>query len=172
MLGLGARLLLAATQLAPLLATYAFVLYPLNKWSALVAGLLAVILVIACRIILHFAAKDIQEETIRIKSVETADSQVLVYVAAYLYPLLYEQITTVRISVLIFVFVTLLMVLYHSRAFGINPVLQMFFGYKFYKVVTRGDFTYIVVSRRKIVNTRTPIDGRQLSPYMYLDAEG
>ena len=172
MLGFGARLLLAATQLAPLLAAYAFVIYPSSKWGTVFATLIAIGLVVLCRIILYFAVKDIQEEALRVKSVRTADRQILAYVVAYLYPLIYAQITTVRISVLIFVFLVLLLVLYHSRAFSINPVLQMCFGYKFYEVVTRGDFTYVVVSKRKIVNTRTPIDGRQLSPYMYLDAEG
>lgn len=172
MLSFGARLLLAATQLAPLLAAYTFVYYPIDRWIALAFSVIAIGLVLLCRIILHFAIKDIQEEPLRIKSVKTADPHVLAYIIGYLYPLVYAQLTTVRLSVLIFVFCVLLLVLYTSRAFNINPVLQMFFRYKFYEVVTRGDFTYVVVSKREIVNTRTPIDGRQLSPYMYLDAGG
>ena len=172
MLSFWARLLLAATQLAPLLATYTFVYYPIDRWIAIGFALVAVVLCVLCRVILHFAVKDIQEEPLRIKSVRTADPHVLAYIVGYLYPLVYAQVTTVRLSVLVFVFVVLLLVLYTSKAFNINPVLQMLFRYKFYEVVTRGDFTYVVVSKRKIVNTRTPIDGRQLSPYMYLDAEG
>lgn len=171
-LGFLARLLLAATQLAPLLAAYAFVSYPVSKWFSVSCVVLAGVLAVLCKVILHFAIKDIQEEPLRIKSVKTADSHVLAYIVGYLYPLVYQQFAEVRIGVLIFVFVILLLVLYHSRAFYINPVLQMFYKYKFYEVVTRGDFTYVVVSKRRLVNTRILIDGRQLSPYMYLDAEG
>ena len=172
MVGFGARLLLAATQLAPLLAAYTFVLYPLCKWWAAASLALAIGFVLLCKPILRLATTTIQEEPLRIKSVKTADSPILAYIVAYLYPLVYMQISTVRIDVLVFVFVVLLLVLYHSKAFTTNLVLQAIYKYKFYEVVTRGDFTYVVVSRRKLVNTRTLIDGRQLAPYMYLDAGG
>lgn len=172
MLSFGARLVLAATQLVPLLAAYAFVSYPVDKRFAVAFAVAAVALVGLCKLILYLAKKDIQQEELKIKAVKTADGNVLAYVAGTLYPLVYAQITTVRFSVLIFVFVMLLVILYTSRAFSINPALQIFFRYRFYEVTTRGDFTYMVASKRKIVNTRTPIDGRQLSPYMYLDAEG
>lgn len=172
MLSFPARSVLAATQLAPLLGTYAFVYYPVNKWITGIFVLVAVVLVGLCKLILQRASKDIQQEPLRLKAVKTADGRIWAYVLGYLYPLAYSQVAEVRLSVLIFVFVMLLLVLYHGRGFIINPVMQIIFKYKFYEVVTEGDFTYVLVSRRELRNTRTPIDGRQLSSYTYLDAEG
>jgi hypothetical protein len=171
MLSFWARSLLTATSLAPMLLTYALVYYPVNKGYALGMTLLAAVLVVACKVILSLAKKLIQEQKIRIKSVKIADQAVLTFVLAYLWPLVFARITTVRLGVLIFVFLLLVVVVYHSKAYSFNPLLQLVFGYHFYEVVTMGDFTYVVVSKREMINTRTPIRGLQLSPYMVLDAE-
>lgn len=171
MLSFWARSLLTASALAPMLLTYALVYYPLNKGGALALVCVAVALVGACKLILDLASKKVQEQKLRIKSVKIADQAVLTFVLAYLFPLVFARITTVRFSVLLFVFILLLIVVYHSKAYSFNPVLGLLFRYHFYEVVTEGDFTYVVVSRRVMVNTRTPITGMQLSPYMFLDAE-
>jgi hypothetical protein len=104
--------------------------------------------------------------------VKIADQAVLTFVLAYLWPLVFARITSVRLSVLLFVFLLLVVVVYHSKAYSFNPILALVFRYHFYEVVTTGDFTYVVVSRREMINTRTPITGMQLSPYMVIDAEG
>jgi hypothetical protein len=129
----------------------------------------ALVLVVLCWGLIYLAKRWILEEEIRLKSVKTADTHILWFIAGYLYPIAYQQIALVRLDVLLYVLAILLIVLYVGRAFIINPVLQIVFRYKFYEVVSRRDFTYIVASRRELVNTRTPIDGRRLSSYMYLD---
>lgn len=167
-----ARSLLSATALAPMLLTYAFIYYPINRGYALLMVLLAAVLIAACKVILDLALKRIQEQKIRIKSVKIADQAVLTFVLAYLWPLVFARITSVRLSVLLFVFLLLVVVVYHSKAYSFNPILALVFRYHFYEVVTTGDFTYVVVSKREMINTRAPITGMQLSPYMVLDAEG
>lgn len=172
MLSFIARLALTATSLAPMLLTYSFAYYSINKWVAGAFLVIGLLLLALCKLLLYLSTKMIQDEPVRLKSVKIADQHVVWFVAAYLYPIVYSQLTTVRLSVLAVVLITLVVVVYNSRAFNFNPVLNMFFRYHFYEVITEREFTYVVVSKRRIVNTRVPIVGKQLSPYMYLDAEG
>ena len=170
MLSFWARSLLTASSLSPMLLTYALVYYPYSKGGAAGLAFLAVVLVGTCRFILGLAARKVQEQKLRIKSVKIADQAMWSFVLAYIFPLIFARIATVRLSVLVFVFILLLIVVYHSKAYSFNPVLGLIFRYHFYEVVTEGEFTYVVVSRRVMINTRTPIRGMQLSPYMFLDA--
>lgn len=133
--------------------------------------LVAVALIGVCGLILHLASKKLPEQKIRIKSVKIADQAVWSFVLAYVFPLVFANIATVRFSVLAFVFILLLVVVYYSKAYSFNPILMLIFRYHFYEVVTEGEFTYVVVSKRVMMNTRAPIRGMQISPYMVLDAE-
>jgi hypothetical protein len=155
-----------------MLVTYALVYYPTSKGGAAALVVVAVALIGVCGLILNLAAKKLPEQKIRIKSVKIADQAVWTFVLAYVFPLVFANITTVRLSVLALVFVLLFVVVYHSKAYSFNPLLMLVFRYHFYEVVTEGEFTYVVVSKRVMINTRTPIRGMQLSPFMVLDAEG
>ncbi len=163
--------MLTASALAPMLVTYALVYYPTSKGGAAALALTAVALIGACGLILSLASKRLPEQRIRIKSVKIADQAVWSFVLAYVFPLVFANIVTIRLSVLALVFILLLIVVYYSKAYSFNPILMLVFRYHFYEVVTEGDFTYVVVSKRVMVNTRTPVKGMQLSPYMVLDAE-
>lgn len=163
--------MLTASALAPMLVTYALVYYPTSRGGAAALVVAAVALVLTCGLILSLASKRLPEQRIRIKSVKIADQAVWTFVLAYVFPLVFANIVTVRFSVLALVFVLLLIVVYYSKAYSFNPVLMLVFRYHFYEVVTEGDFTYVVVSKRVMVNTRRPVKGMQLSPYMVLDAE-
>ncbi len=171
MLSFWARSLLTASALAPMLVTYALVYYPTSRGGAAALVVAAVVLIVTCGLILNLASKRLPVQRIRIKSVKIADQAVWTFVLAYVFPLVFANIVTVRFSVLALVFVLLLIVVYYSKAYNFNPVLMLVFRYHFYEVVTEGDFTYVVVSKRVMVNTRRPVKGMQLSPYMVLDAE-
>jgi hypothetical protein len=174
-LGFWIRALFAATSLAPMFLTFALV-YALKRPA--ISGsllLLAVALVVACKLIIKRAHKDIPQEEIYASSVKIADQSTLTFIVAYLFPLVFAKPSDPGITglgVLALVFVLLLVAVYRSNGYSFNPVLGLVFGYHFYEIVTTKDFTYLVVSKREIVNTREPIEGRPLSLYMYLDAEG
>jgi hypothetical protein len=109
------------------------------------------------------------------EAVRIADQQMLTYIVAYLVPLVFSKLlepTAPRLAMIAFVVVMLFVAVYRSNGYSFNPVLNLVFGYHFYEVTTELQFTYVVVSKQKIVNTREVIKGRELSPYMYLDAEG
>ena len=169
------RALFEATAIAPMLVTYALVYAGQQTAISGSLILLAVALIVACKLILRRAHKDIPEEPIYASSVKIADQSMLAFIVAYLFPVVFARPTepgSVRLGVLALVFVLLLVAVYRSNAYSFNPVLGLVFGYHFYEITTTKDFTYLVVSKREIVNTREPIGGRPLSLYMYLDAEG
>src|SRR5215207_1949895 len=56
------------------------------------------------------------------------------------------------------------------RKLLVNPLLAMPpFRYHFYEVTTDEEVTFILVSRREIVNTREPVEVQQISRYMFLE---
>lgn len=174
MLSFGARALFAATSLAPMLVTYALV-YALDQPA--LSGtliLIAVVLVIVCWSILRKAREDIPQETLHISSIKIADQSTLTFIVAYLFPVVFSRPSEpqlVGLGVLALVFVLLLVAVYRSNAYSFNPILGLVFGYHFYEVTTTKQITYLVVSKREIVNTRYGIKGIPLSLYMYLDTE-
>ena len=174
MLSFWARALFAATSLAPMLVTYAFVYATVSPALAGSLILLALLLVVACWRIVRSAHKKIPEEPLYIDSVKIADQSMLTFVVAYLFPLVFRNPSEPQADALIVlavVFVLLIVAVFRSNAYSFNPVLGLVFGYHFYEMTTTNNFTYLVVSKREIVNTRKPIRGRSLSLYMYLDAE-
>lgn len=175
MLSFWAKALLAATSLAPMLFCYA-ILYALSE--PIVSGLLtlmAIALIVVCKGLLAKVQEHLPERPIHLDSVKIADQEMLSYIVFYLLPLVFGRFlepTAARLGVLALVFVLLVVALYRSNGYSFNPVMGLVFKYHFYEVTTEKKFTYLVVSKRKIVNTKGPIHGKELSPYMYLEAEG
>jgi hypothetical protein len=174
------RLLFTATSLAPVLITYA-VLYvfedeKLTSWSenktlALAFLGAATLLLLLCAVFLRLYPKHLDDDPFSITSLKSADRSVLAFVVAYLLPIAFTQAIHVRVEVLVFIFLILLVVVYRSDAYSVNPLLGII-GYHFYEVTTDDGVIYVVASRREIRNTRRPIKGMRISRFMFLDAEG
>jgi hypothetical protein len=175
LLSFWAKSLLAATSLAPMLVCYAILYARAEPGLSGLLILIAIALVGVCKFLLTKVQKHIPGRPIHLDSVKIADQQMLTYIIAYLLPLAFAKLvepTAARLGLLAIVFVLLIVAIYRSNGFSFNPVMGLAFGYHFYEVTTEKSFTYVVVSKRKIVNTRGPILGKELSPYMYLEAEG
>ena len=170
-----ARSSLAATSLAPMLLAYA-VLYAPENWKLSVGLLIgAIALGLVCKLILIGVQNRVPKRTIHAQSVKIADQNMMAFIVAYLFPLVFLRSAdpeAVKYGVLAFVFVLLVVAIYRSNAFFFNPTMALFWGYHFYEITTDQDFTYLLVSKRKIVNTKDSIQGKELSPYMFLEAEG
>ena len=175
MLSFWAKSTLAATSLAPMLICYALLYAGAEPRVSGALIIVAIALVAVCRLLLGEVQKHIPEKPIHLDSVKIADQQMLTYIIAYLLPLVFAKLmepTAPRLGLLVFVFVLLTVALYRSNGYSFNPVMGLCFGYHFYEITTAKNFTYVVVSKRKIVNTKGPLRGKELSPYMFLEAEG
>jgi hypothetical protein len=175
------RLMFTVTSLAPVLITYAALFVfdggprfelDLNKLWAAICLLVVVASVYVCHRILRFYSTKVGSGPLRITSLRVADRSTITFVVVYVLPLLTVGKVQIQMEVLVIVFGLLIMLIYHSDAYLVNPLLAIPFKYHFYEVTNEEQVTYILVSRREIVNTREPIEGRQVSKFMFLDAEG
>ncbi len=176
------RFLFTVTSLAPLCFTYAMVFF-LNDGFTLtltannVKGVLLLALMGAlvwvCQKALSFFATKVASGPMKITSLRVADRAAITFVVVYLLPLVTVQAINIRPSVLLIVLGLLAWLVYHSDAYLVNPLLAMWpFKYHFYEITTEEEVAYILVSRREILDTRNPLEVKQISTYMFLDVEG
>lgn len=176
------RFLFTVTSLAPLFLTYAAVFFFNNGLTVSltannIKGLICIIavgaLVFVCHKILWFYSNKVPSGPMQITSLRVADRSAITFVVVYLLPLVTVQGVDVRPSVLVIVICLLAWLVYHSEAYLVNPLLATWpFKYHFYEVATKEEVTYILVSRREIVNTKDQLEVKQISTYMFLDVEG
>lgn len=142
-------------------------------WAAIASiAIMLALAYVSHKIILHFRAK-VANDWKKFTSVRVADGSAVTFVVAYLLPLVTIQVDAIRWGVLIVVLFLLATLVFYSDAYLVNPLLAMPpFAYHFYEVTTEEEVTFILVSRREIMNTRDPIDVLQVSRFMYLEVEG
>lgn len=139
------KLLLVATAFAPVMVTFAIVLW-FDSQRSLALGLIggAVLAVIACVTVIKLAARQLSKNDVVIKSIKPADKEIVGFVLAYLLPLARgTQFDGVPMFVVLGVFFLVVMT---SNAYHTNPLLGLI-GYHFYEVtiedVGQGNRTFM-----------------------------
>ncbi len=175
------RWLFTATSLAPILFVYAALFFfdgsswfafTKNKaWAgACLVGVSACLYL--CHVILQFYANKVSSGPLKITSLKVATGSAITFVVVYLVPLVTFQVAEIQPEVIVVIFVLVAFLIYHSDAYLVNPLLTIPpFRYHFYEV-TANDVTFILVSRREILNTRETLEVKQISRFMFLDVEG
>lgn len=108
-----AKASLVSTSFAPVLITYAFVLWLDNKslYKVIEVILIAIALIILCVMVLKTAEKRLQVVDFPINSIKTADGEVVGFLVAYLIPFGTLASDQINEAVLIFIFVIFLLVI-------------------------------------------------------------
>lgn len=170
MLGYLAKGLLVGTSLAPILITWAYADY-LNAGfqGRQVAFLVATLgCVILCALILGEARKRLPRSSIEVVSVRPADTEVVGFVIAYLFPLAFATADTLDTRLLVFVVLLIAFIVWTTNAFNFNPLMTAL-RYHFYEVEAANRVTYLVLSKSDIVRTRDVSRVAQLTNYVLLD---
>ena len=176
------RFVLTITSLTPALLVFAAVFFfnddTLWSWSGYkVAAIGCVVgvpvLAYVCHKVIQFFKTEIDSDWKKFESLQVADKSAITFVVVYLLPLARTKGIDVQWGVLIVVLLLVAILVFHSDAYLVNPLLAMPpFRYHFYEVTTDEEVTFILVSRREIVNTREPVEVQQISRYMFLEVEG
>jgi MFS family permease len=171
MLSKFAKLSLVATSLAPIFLTLWFVDF--NKswdWSDGLGYLItAILLALACWILLLLSKTRLEILPLDINSVRTADNEMVGFILAYLLPLIKETPIQVNPYLFAFIMVLLFIVVFTSNSYHFNPLIG-FFGYHFYEVTISGGISYVLISRKNIRNCKSIKKVVQISEYMILEA--
>lgn len=170
MLSRFARILLACTATAPILLTYSFMIW-LEKKSALeiISPLvIAILLVVICICILKFASINIQTTPIKVVGISSADREVLNFVIAYLLPLVTTSLDEINYSLFTFVFVFMTFIILITNTYSTNPLLSIA-GYHFYQVTTIGQISYLLITKKVLINVDQVTQVVKLTEYIALE---
>lgn len=167
-----AKACLVTTSFAPVLVTYAFVLWLDKKpWQTIfIIIVIAILLMLLCINVLSIAKKKIQIVDFPINSIKTADGEVLGFLVAYLIPFITLTSEQVNGTVLLFIFALFILVIWSTNSYHINPLLTLF-GYHFYEVTTSNNITFLLITKRDLRNSSSIKKVIQLTEYMVFDVK-
>jgi len=168
-----AKASLVATSFAPVLITYAFVLWLGEKpwWKIFTIIFISIILMFLCFLVLSFAKSKLEIIDFPINSIKTADGEVIGFLLAYLIPFATLTSESVNGKVLLFIFSLFILLIWSTNSYHINPLLTIM-GYHFYEVTTTNNITFLLITKRDLRNTASVKKVVQLTEYMVFDAKG
>ena len=146
MLNRAAKLALVSTSLAPICLTLWFVEFSKNwNWREGL-GYLAVALMLSllCSVLIRTAANKLETLPVKIKSIRTADKEIVGFLLVYLLPLIKQAPNSIQLPVLLF-------------------------GYHFYEATIEGDITFVLITQQSITHCKNISKVVQLTEYMILD---
>lgn len=172
------RLALAATALAPVWFTYAFVaLFNKLIFLAILFVAIAAVLVILCICILNqIINKDgvnpnaSAPEEHPFTTVEPADHENFAIILVYVMPLFSANLEDLNWKFWIPTLILFIIIATRSNSYSFNPLLALF-GWHFYRVGTPEQVTRLVISKQKIIRGGGIITGIQLSEYVIIDVK-
>jgi hypothetical protein len=130
--------------------------------------LLFLILVILCLYILHLAKRRLTRNYIGIKSIKSADLNMTVLIFSYFLPCIeiYNKELVFKIGWIVILFI---IVLINKGTYFYNPLMKLF-GFRYYEISTINDVTYLMISKKKIINVKSVNAYSQLTDYVILNA--
>lgn len=164
------KYILVATSMAPVLLTlYGVTALKKGDWLAGYPFLIsAIVLVILCLILLRKAKKNLEVIDVNITSVKNADHNIIGFLFVYLLPVL-DIIKKDEAYVFGFILIVFFVIIINSNTYHFNPLLSLF-GYKFYDITNDGNISYILITKKQILNTKDINQIVQITPYMVLDS--
>ncbi len=168
-----AKVMLVATSLAPVLGAFGIISYSKGEsaWATLQWLMCAAFLLLICWLVLYFAKNQIEKEILTVKSIKSADKEVLTFLLVYLLPLVArDSLPLAKTEVTVYVFFMIAWAVYHSNAFYFNPLLGLL-GYHFYEVTSADGMSHILITTQTIKQAPVDLEVVQLFDYTYLTAD-
>ena len=164
-----AKLLLTITAIAPVLLTYALISFlNCNTTEAVILFFIFLILVFICFSLLYHMKKNLERMNFQADSAEVADSENIAILVLYLLPLLSGRSITPDWKVWLPVVLVFGLAIIASYGYHFNPLLG-FFGWHFYKVRSKENVIYVLITKKQLVNVTEMIEVGQLTEYMLVD---
>lgn len=167
-----AKLMLAATSLAPVALVYAWVLYSDGRTRAalgLVGGAVALIVIMVG--LLRHCREHLERSKFKVTSIEAADREYITFILLYLSPLFTAQFGDLNWHVLVPTMVIFVLVISTGYGYHFNPLLGLL-GWHFYKVGTDEGVAYVLITKKELRSAKQCLTVGQLTEYIVIDIEG
>lgn len=125
-------------------------------------------LVVICWYILFLAKIKLTRNNIELKSIKSSDLNMNVLIFSYFLPCI-EIYKKDEIYIIGWLLVLLIIILINKGTYFYNPLIKIF-GYRYYEIATKKEVTYLMISKRKIINTNDIKIYSQLTDYVILNS--
>jgi hypothetical protein len=159
-----------ATALAPICLSLSYVTAQRSAfwpWGALLIGV-GVLLALSVHGILHLAKTQLEVSPLNITKAKSADKDVIGFFVAYVLPMFFAKAINIEPLGLALFVGLLAFVIWGTHSIQVNPLLGVF-GYHFYEVDTQAGISFLLITKRKIVNVKSVKSVVQLTEYLILD---
>jgi chromate transport protein ChrA len=155
------------TSLSPILFTYWFKEFSKNYnfYDGLFFLVTALILAVFLYMILELAKSKLEVIPINISEVSNADNESIIFIFVYLIPLL-----EIDRSMVIFLSILFFMIILTTNIYDFNPILGLM-GYHQYEVKLSNGVSYILITRKTLINVKQINKVVQLTNYILLEKE-
>lgn len=126
------------------------------------------LLVIFSWVILYLAKTRLTRNSIEVKSIKSADLNMNTLVLSYFLPCI-EIYKKDSIFIIGWFFVLVITIFINKGTYFYNPMMKIF-GYRYYEITTKKEFSYLMISRSKLINSNDIIAYSQLTDYVILNS--
>jgi hypothetical protein len=158
-----------ATALSPICFSLAYIAYQRNNNIELCLLFISIAILLGASSfkIIEIAKTKLEILSVSIKKAKSTDKEVIGFFVAYVLPIVFKNSNFDVGSIAIFILL-LAFVIWGTHSFQVNPLLGVF-GYHFYEVDTESGITFVLVTKKKIVNVNSIGKVVQLTEYMVLE---
>jgi hypothetical protein len=159
------QIILVLTSLSPVLLTLWFKEFKKKFiwFDGLIFLVLALLLILVLYFIIKIAHQKLEMIPIEIDEVSPADQESIIFIFTYLLPLL-----DIDISMMLFLLTIFAIVIFTTNIYHFNPMLGIL-GYHQYEVTIKGGTTFILITKKTLVNTKQIKRVVQLTDYIILE---
>lgn len=119
-------------------------------------------------VILRLCKSNLGNETVSYQSAKILENGGEGFVGTYILPFLSNVITDHWYILMIGIMIILTLVIWVNNSFCFNPALSLF-GYKFYEVTNSKNVTFILLSRKSIIDPQSIKQVFNITDYLKLD---
>ncbi|GIV41554.1 MAG: hypothetical protein KatS3mg034_0864 [Vicingaceae bacterium] len=165
MFGKLVQIIFVFTSLSPVLLTFWFKEFKKNyNWcDGLIFLILALLLLLILYFIIKIANQKLEKIPIEIDEVSSADQESIIFIFTYLLPLL-----DVDNSMILFLFALFSIIVFTTNLYHFNPMLGIL-GYHQYEIKINGGTSFILITKKTLVNTKQIKHVVQLTNYIILE---
>ena len=160
------QFIMVVVSLAPVFLTLSFLSF-FGKEQNFNLGILylaiTIIMVITSWFLINIAKFKLEILPIKIKSVTSADKEILSFVFVYLLPLI-----SIDTKTLIFILILFFFIAYTTHIYHFNPILGLF-GFHFYEIEIENGTKFILMTKKTLFNTKQIKEVVQASNYILID---
>lgn len=166
-----AKILLAATALAPVALCYMLIACLEGQYEVgAIIGLLCCALTFSCSVLLKRSGDYIETESLKITSASPADGEAVAMLLIYLLPLFTANFADLNWQIWIPAIFLIGGLVGTGHCFSFNPLMRIM-GWHFFSVQTPEGIGYLVITKQKIKNTKDALTIIQLTEYIMVDTK-